>query len=101
MQGLAYYDGFQQKALDVKLSLTAFLFEQKKTDKKVVAYGAAAKGNTLLNYCGIKSDLLVYVLYANPHERRKWLPASHIPVITSPSLPTYPPHLGRTLPCHL
>ncbi|MEI7965641.1 MAG: class I SAM-dependent methyltransferase, partial [Chitinophagaceae bacterium] len=51
---LAYYDNFQQKALGVKLGITEFLIRQKRAGKKVAAYGAAAKGNTLLNYCGIK-----------------------------------------------
>src|SRR5256714_3870630 len=55
MNSLEYYDNFQQKALKVKLDVTEFLIWQKNNNKKVVAYGAAAKGNTLLNYCGIKN----------------------------------------------
>lgn len=81
MTGLDYYNNFQQKALQVKLDLVSFLVEQKKTGKRVVAYGAAAKGNTLLNYCGVKNDLVEYVADANPHKQNKWLPASHIPVV--------------------
>lgn len=80
MSGAAYYDNFQQKALKVKLDITAFLVEQKRAGKKVAAYGAAAKGNTLLNYCGIKADLIDFVVDANPHKQNKFLPASHIPV---------------------
>ena len=57
MTTMSYYENFQQKALKVKLDLTEFLIQQKRADKKVAAYGAAAKGNTLLNYCGIKNDL--------------------------------------------
>ena len=78
---MAYYDNFQQKALKVKLDLTEFLIEQKRNGKKVAAYGAAAKGNTLLNYCGIKNDLIDFVVDANPHKQNKFLPASHIPVV--------------------
>ena len=78
---LAYYDHFQQKALKVKLDLTDFLIQQKRAGKKVGAYGAAAKGNTLLNYCGIKNDLIDFVVDANPHKQDKFLPASHIPVV--------------------
>ena len=81
MLDLSYYNNFQQKALNIKLALTEFLIQQKKADKKVAAYGAAAKGNTLLNYCGIKNDLIDFVVDANPHKQNKWLPASHIPVV--------------------
>ena len=77
----AYYDNFQQRALKIKMDLTTFLIEQKRSGKKVAAYGAAAKGNTLLNYCGIKNDLIDFVVDANPHKQNKWLPASHIPVV--------------------
>lgn len=81
MLDLSYYNNFQQKALNIKLVLTEFLIQQKKAGKKVAAYGAAAKGNTLLNYCGIKNDLIDFVVDANPHKQNKWLPASHIPVV--------------------
>ena len=101
MQGLAYYDGFQQKALNVKLALTAFLIEQKKAGKKVAAYGAAAKGNTLLNYCGIKADLLEYVVDANPNKQNKYLPASHIPVVAESHLRAQRPDVVLILPWNL
>lgn len=78
---LSYYEGFQKKALQVKLGFISFLIEQKKLHKKIAGYGAAAKGNTLLNYCGIKNDLVDYVVDANPQKQNKWLPASHIPVV--------------------
>ena len=81
LNGLNYYDHFQQKALKVKLDLTAFLIEQMRAGKKIAAYGAAAKGNTMLNYCGIKNDLISFVVDANPHKQDKFLPASHIPVV--------------------
>ena len=80
MTSLAWYGNFTQKALKVKLDLTSFLIRQKRENKKVAAYGAAAKGNTLLNYCGIKNDLVDYVADANPNKQNKFLPASHIPV---------------------
>lgn len=78
---LAYYEGFQQRALNVKTDLLQFLIDQKKAGKSVAAYGAAAKGNTLLNYCGVKSDLIEYVVDAAPSKQGKFLPASHIPVV--------------------
>lgn len=78
---IASYSGFQQRALKIKISLLDFLLEQKKEGKNVAAYGAAAKGNTLLNYCGVKGDLIDFVVDANIHKQNKFLPGSHIPVV--------------------
>jgi hypothetical protein len=78
---LSYYNNFQQRALKAKLDLTEFLIYQKIKGKKVAAYGAAAKGNTLLNYCGIKNDLIDFIVDLNPHKQNKWLPGSHIKVV--------------------
>ena len=78
---LAYYEGFQQKSDTIKNDFLAFLLQAKKEGKKAVGYGAAAKGNTLLNYCGIKGDDLVnYVMDASPYKQDKYLPGSRIPV---------------------
>src|SRR5690349_8634049 len=63
---LAYYDNFQQKAEKAKLDLLEFLIRQRRENKLVAAYGAAAKGNTMLNFCGIKNDLISFVVDANP-----------------------------------
>jgi hypothetical protein len=101
MNSLAYYDGFQEKALKVKLELTSFLVGQKKAGKKIAAYGAAAKGNTLLNYCGIKADMIDYVIDANPNKRNKWLPASHIPVVSEDRLKEQRPDFVLILPWNL
>jgi len=101
MNGLAYYDNFQQKALNVKLDLTDFLIQQKRAGKKVAAYGAAAKGNTLLNYCGIKNDLIDFVVDANPHKQNKYLPASHIPVVNEHYLKDKQPDFIIILPWNL
>lgn len=101
LNGLAYYDHFQQKALKVKLDLTEFLIDQKRAGKKVAAYGAAAKGNTLLNYCGIKNDLISFVVDANPHKQNKFLPASHIPVVNEAHLKEAKPDFVIILPWNL
>src|SRR5439155_2442760 len=82
---------FQHRALKVKLDLLHFLIEQKKLGKRVAAYGAAAKGNTLLNYCGVKNDLIEYVVDANPNKQDKFLPASHIPVVNENVLKEHQP----------
>ncbi len=101
MLNLAYYNNFQQKALNIKLSFTSFLIEQKKAGKSIAAYGAAAKGNTLLNYCGIKNDLIDFVVDANPHKQNKWLPASHIPVVHEDYLKQTRPDYVIILPWNL
>ena len=98
---LAYYDNFQQKAFKAKIDLTDFLIQQKRNGKKVAAYGAAAKGNTMLNYCGIKSDLVDFVVDANPHKQNKFLPASHIPVVNEQFLKDAKPDFVLILPWNL
>ncbi|HUR11021.1 MAG TPA: class I SAM-dependent methyltransferase [Flavitalea sp.] len=101
MNTLGYYSNLQQQALKVKMDLTAFLVELKRNNKKVAAYGAAAKGNTLLNYCGIKADLLPYVVDANPHKQNKCLPGSHIPVVNETFLKADKPNFVIILPWNL
>lgn len=81
MTHISYYKDFQQKVNSTKNQFLGFLIEQAKNNKKVGAYGAAAKGNTLLNYCGIKPDLLPWVVDASPYKQGKYLPGSHIPVV--------------------
>lgn len=101
INNLSYYKGFQKKALNVKLAFNDFLIQQKKLDKKVAGYGAAAKGNTLLNYCGIKNDQVEYVVDANPQKQNKWLPASHIPVVSEPFLQKSKPDYVIIFPWNL
>ena len=67
------------------------MLEQKQQGKKIAAYGAAAKGNTLLNYAGIKPDLLEFVCDAAPSKQGKFLPGSHIPVVKEERLREYQP----------
>ncbi|MDE3185321.1 MAG: methyltransferase domain-containing protein [Bacteroidota bacterium] len=98
---LNYYRHFTEKALQIKLALTTFLLDKKNERKRVAAYGAAAKGNTLLNYCGIKSDLIEYVVDANPHKQNKFLPGSHIPVVDEQFLKNHIPDYVLILPWNL
>jgi 2-polyprenyl-3-methyl-5-hydroxy-6-metoxy-1,4-benzoquinol methylase len=97
----SYYNNFVEKALKVKLDLLSFLIEQKRNGKRVAAYGAAAKGNTLLNYCGVKNDLVEFVVDANPNKQNKYLPASHIPVVNEAYLKTEKPDYVLILPWNL
>lgn len=75
-----YYADFQKRANIIKYDLIRFLIEAKREGKKVIAYGAAAKGNTLLNYAGIRPDLLSCVVDRNPAKQNKYLPGSRIPI---------------------
>ncbi|RYG41360.1 MAG: SAM-dependent methyltransferase, partial [Chitinophagaceae bacterium] len=88
---IEHYLGFQQAAMKVKIDFLDFLVKQKKEGKRVAGYGAAAKGNTLLNYCGVKSDLVEFVVDANPHKQDKFLPGSHIPVVKEDHLKAQQP----------
>ncbi len=101
LTGLDYYDNFQEKTFTVKLDFTSFLLEQKRLGKKVAAYGAAAKGNTLLNYCGIKNDLIEFVVDANPHKQNKFLPGSHIPVVDEAYLKNEQPAFVVIMPWNI
>jgi len=101
MDTMAYYDNFQQKVYKAKQDFVEFLLQQKANGKKVAAYGAAAKGNTLLNYCGIKNDAIEYVVDANPHKQNKWLPGSHIPVVSEEVLQDTKPDYVVIFPWNL
>lgn len=76
-----YYANFEQRANRVKHDLMDFLIKAKRDGKKVLGYGAAAKGNTLLNYAGIRPDLLPCVVDRNPAKQNKYLPGSRIPIV--------------------
>lgn len=81
LQTLSTYENFQVKANRVKDSFLAFLLQQKCAGNTVAAYGAAAKGNTLLNYAGVKPDLLPFVCDAAIAKQGKFMPGSHIPIL--------------------
>lgn len=80
------YKGFQEKANRIKYDFLNFLLDAKAQNKKVIGYGAAAKGNTLLNYCGIKNDLIDFVVDKAPLKVGKYLPGSHIPIVTEENI---------------
>ena len=86
LETLDAYAGFQQRAEGTKHALMEFLLQAKRQGQRVFGYGAAAKGNTLLNYAGIKPDLLPAVADRAPSKQGKFLPGSHIPVISPEQL---------------
>jgi hypothetical protein len=98
---MAYYQDFQKKADQIKYDLLNFLIEQKKNNKKVAAYGAAAKGNTLLNYCGVRKDLIDFVVDASPYKQGKYLPGSHIPIVNGEEIKKYKPDYILILPWNI
>ena len=98
---LDYYANFTLQANKVKIALLSFLIEQKRKGKKIAGYGAAAKGNTLLNYCGIRNDFIDFVVDANPAKQGKYLPASHIPVVNEDHLKRNKPDFVIIFPWNL
>lgn len=78
---LGYYQGFQIKADRVKQDFLAYLIEAKRAGRRVAAYGAAAKGNTLLNFSGVRSDWIDFVVDRNPAKQGKLMPGSRIPIV--------------------
>lgn len=101
LQELATYQAFQPRADQVKNDLLTHLIEQKRNGRRVAAYGAAAKGNTLLNYAGVKPDLLSYVCDAAPSKQGKYLPGSHIPIRPPSALRDDPPGEILILPWNI
>jgi hypothetical protein len=96
-----FYSGFQSRAEAAKNALIAFLLEQKSAGRKVGAYGAAAKGNTLLNFAGLRSDLLPYVVDRNPNKRGLYLPGSRISIVDEDYLRADRPDWILILPWNL
>ncbi|MBO9550264.1 class I SAM-dependent methyltransferase [Pseudomonas sp.] len=97
----AFYNTLAPAAERIKHQLLRFLLQAKAEGKRVVGYGAAAKGNTLFNYAGVKPDLLAWVADANPHKQGKFLPGSRIPVVAPERLAIEQPDYVLVLPWNL
>ena len=91
---LETYARFAEQVNETKRKLLEFLIQAKRDGKKIAAYGAAAKGNTLLNYCAIRTDFLDYTVDRSPHKQGRFLPGSHIPVYS-------PDQIRKTRPDYL
>lgn len=76
------YIGFQENANDIKNKFLQYIIGKKQEGKKIVAFGAAAKGNTFLNYCGLRPDVIDCVIDDTPYKQNRYLPQSHIPVVS-------------------
>jgi len=101
MLGADYYTGFQAKTDQVKNDFLDFLLEAKRQGKTVAAYGAAAKGNTLMNYAGVRPDLIQFVVDRNPAKQGRTMPGSRIPIVDEPRLQQEKPDYIVILPWNL
>lgn len=101
MRELKPYVEFQQHAERIKDDLLVFLIEQKRQGKHVAAYGAAAKGCTLLNFAGVKPDLLPYVCDAAPSKQDKYLPGTHVPILSPDVIRERKPEVVVILPWNI
>ena len=81
ISGIELYQGFQEKAEDIKVNFLSFLIKAKKSGLSVVGYGAAAKGNTLMNFSGVRPDLLAYVVDKSSAKQGKYMPGSRVPIV--------------------
>jgi len=98
---ISNYEKFSKNAFRIKQTLIEFLEESKKQSKKVVCYGAPAKGNTLLNYCQITSDLIQYTVDKNPFKQGMYLPGTHIPIMAPKKIEETKPDYVLILPWNL
>jgi len=94
LDGLGTYPVFAEKVKETKQNLLEFLIRAKQEGRVIVGYGAPAKGNTLLNYCGISTDFIDYTVDRNPHKQGLYLPGSHIPI-------RHPDRIKETKPDYL
>lgn len=101
LTALAYYRDFQARAEKIKNDLLTFLILAKQEGKTVAAYGAAAKGNTLLNFAGIRPDLIRFVVDRNPAKQGKYMPGSRIPIVGEGVIKETTPDIVLILPWNL
>lgn len=101
MQTPVFYAGFQPRADRAKNDLLAFLLEAKRSGKRVVGYGAAAKGNTLLNFAGARPDLIEFVVDRNTAKQDKYMPGSRIPIVAEKRIREQKPDYVLILPWNI
>ncbi len=101
LSSVELYLKFQEKANNVKNNFVGFLLEQHKAGKTVAAYGAAAKGNTLMNYAGVRPDLIEFVCDAAPSKQGKYMPGSHLPILHPEEITSRKPDWVVILPWNI
>jgi len=98
---MATYEKFGEQVKETKRKLLRFLVDARSQGKSIVGYGAAAKGNTLLNYCGIRTDFLDYSVDRSPHKQGLYLPGTHIPILAPERILETKPDYLLILPWNL
>ena len=98
---LQTYAAFQKRVAPIRTALIAFLKEAASKEQKVIAYGAAAKGNTLLNFCGVDTELIEYVVDRNPAKQGHFLPGSHLPILAPEAIEETRPDYVLILPWNI
>jgi SAM-dependent methyltransferase len=98
---LRYYAHFAARVEEAKRKLLEFLIAARRQGRRVVGYGAPGKGNTLLNYCGIRTDFLEYTVDRNPHKQGKFTPGTHIPILPPEAIARTRPDYVLILPWNL
>jgi SAM-dependent methyltransferase len=101
MRTLAYYSAFGERVRGTKNKLLEFLIQAKREGKSIAGYGAPGKGNTLLNYCGIRTDYLDYTVDRSPHKQGGYLPGTHIPIRAPEEIARTKPDYVLILPWNL
>ena len=101
IKNISYYSTFAERIKKIKIDTLEFLIEKRKKGETIAAYGAAAKGNTFLNYCGIKNDFIDFVVDASPHKQGKFLPGSHIPIVNEEFVKLNKPNYILILPWNI
>jgi hypothetical protein len=101
VETLGFYSGFETKVRETKRRLLDFLIDAKRRGKSIVGYGAPGKGNTLLNYCGIRRDFLDYTVDRNPHKQGTYTPGTRIPILDPSQIEKTRPDFILILPWNL
>jgi SAM-dependent methyltransferase len=101
LRRLETYSAFGEKVAKTKFQLLEFLIRARREGRSVAGYGAPGKGNTLLNYCGIRTDLLDYVVDRNPYKQGRYLPGTHIPIFPPEKIAESKPDYVLILPWNL
>jgi C-methyltransferase C-terminal domain len=98
---LGSYAHFAEQVRETKRKLLSFLIQAKREGRSIAGYGAPGKGNTLLNYCGIRTDFLDYTVDRSPHKQGKFLPGTHIPILNPDKIKETRPDYLLILPWNL